>query len=359
MNLGFKAGFAALLLLAGYTQCAMAESGRDLLIVKTSVVKFAQYMPELAVTGDVEARYHNDLAFRVSGRVSDRLVDIGDHVTKGQILAKLAPEEKQADLEAAQASVNSIKATLRQASLTLKRQKALLAKGFTTLSDHDTAQEAYRVAKGNLDAAEARLSEAEQSLDDTILRAEENGVITARQAEVGQVVQPGGTVFSIARDGSRDAVLKVFEAFLANRLASPEFRVHLVSDPEVKAVAHLRETSPTVDPATGTVKLKLSIDNPPASMTLGAPVTVVANLTAQRVAILPWSALASIDGKPAVWVVDPKTSKVDMRLIQIARHETERILISDGLEDGETVVTFGAQLLSPGQVVAPREGDAG
>ncbi|MEJ8475059.1 efflux RND transporter periplasmic adaptor subunit [Roseibium algae] len=349
---------AMLLAMAAATRGSSAEVEREPLAVKTQRVEFVEYTPQLSVTGDVEARYHNDLAFRVSGRVSERLVDIGDHVAKGQVLAKLAPEEKQADLEAAKANVSSIEATLRQASLTLKRQKALLDKGFTTLSDHDSAQEAYRVATGNLDAAEARLSEAQQSLDDTILRSEESGVITQRSVEVGQVVQPGSTVFSIASDGPRDAVLKVFEALLANRLATPEFHIHLVSDPSVEAVARMREISPTVDPATGTVKLKLSIDNPPASMTLGAPVTVVANLIGQRVAMLPWSSLASLDGKPAVWIVDPETDTVDLHLVQIARHETERVLISDGLADGEVVVTFGTQLLSPKQMVNPREGDA-
>jgi RND family efflux transporter MFP subunit len=335
---------AMLFLMAGSQVCgpALAEGA---VRVKTTTVRFEDHAASLVLTGEIEARHRTNVAFRVAGRVSERRVDVGDHVSNGQTLAVLEPKEQLADLEAAKASVASTTAALTQASLSLDRQKTLLAKGFTTQSNFDTAQEAYRVAQGRLRGAQAELSQAEQDLGDTILRAQEDGVITERFAEVGQVVQPGGTVFSIARDGARDAVFKVQEALFANRLAAPDFSLTLVSDPSVTAKARIREVSPTIDARTGTVRIKAAIAAPSPLMTLGAPVTGKARIVAEHAAVLPWSALISRDGNPAVWVVDPASYKVRLRRVTVSRHETGRVFVSGGVRDGEIVVSEGGQYL--------------
>ncbi len=337
----------ASVLMAGFAAAPAARAG-GAIPVKTTTVHFVDYSPYLIVTGDVEARHQIDVAFRVSGRVSERLVEVGDHVTSGQLLARLEPKEKKADLEAAEASVTSKNAVLKQASLTMQRQKSLLDKGFTTRSDFDSAQESYRVAQETLKVAEANLSQAKQNLDDTNLRAEEDGVITARSVEVGQVVQPGTAVFSIARDGGRDAVFRVFEALFANKLAVPDFSLKLISDPSVTAEAHVREISPAIDEETGTVKLKATIKSPPPQMTLGAPISGTAKFAAETLATLPWTALSSINGNPAVWIVSPKDQTVRLQPVTIARHETGRFFVSKGLKDGDIVVTAGGQYLYAG-----------
>ncbi|SHL57820.1 RND family efflux transporter, MFP subunit [Roseibium suaedae] len=326
----------------------LAAFAEPLAIVKAQKAVHVDYTPELVLVGEVDARYHNDIAFRVTGRVSERLVGVGDHVTKGQILARLDPQQQKADLDAARASVASSSAILTNASLSLDRQKALLSKGFTTRSDYDSAEQDFRVAQGNLDGAKARLADAEKTLDETILRADEDGVITERSAEVGQVVQPGEKVFAIARDGERDAVFQVFEGLLSDDLEGSDFSIWLQSDPDVKTVGHLREISPTIDPVTGSVKVKLSIQNPPAEMTLGAPVAGAARFRSERTVILPWSSLSSTDNEPAVWVVDTQSQAVSLRKVTVARYENNRILIEDGLEDGEIIVTAGGQYLYPG-----------
>ncbi|MBD8893895.1 efflux RND transporter periplasmic adaptor subunit [Roseibium litorale] len=325
-----------------------AATAEPLAVVKVQKVEQVGYTPELVLTGEVDARYHNDIAFRVAGRISERLAGVGDHVIKGQILARLDLQQQKSDLDAARASVASSSAILTNASLSLDRQKALLSKGFTTRSDYDSAEQDYRVAQGNLEGAKARLADAEKTLDETILRAEEAGVITERSAEAGQVVQPGEKVFSIARDGDRDAVFQVYEGLLSNDLEGSDFSIWLVSDPGVKATGHLREISPTIDPATGSVRVKLSILNPPEGMTLGAPISGAARFREERTVILPWSSLSSQDDDPAVWVVDPQTSRVSLRKVMVSRYDNNRILLGDGLSDGEIVVTAGGQYLYPG-----------
>ena len=181
-------------------------------------------------------------------------------MTADQVLARLDPQQQQATVTAAEAAVQAAEAVLRQATSTYERQKALLAKGFTTKREHDQAEEAYRTAQASLDAAQAQLGTARDQLSYTVLRAGVPGVITARNAETGQVVQVAQSVFSIAQDGPRDAVFHVHESIFTHEPGDPAIELTLVSDPAVKAKGTVREVSPTVDESSGTVRVKVGIE---------------------------------------------------------------------------------------------------
>ena len=204
-------------------------------VVQVETVTLTEYAPTVRLTGDIRAEVESDLSFRVSGRIIERTVDVGDHVTADQVLARLDPQQQQATVTAAEAAVQAAEAVLRQATSTYERQKALLAQGFTTKREHDQAEEAYRTAQASLDAAQAQLGTARDQLSYTVLRAGVPGVITARNAETGQVVQVAQSVFSIAQDGPRDAVFHVHESIFTNEPGDPAIELTLVSDPAVKA----------------------------------------------------------------------------------------------------------------------------
>ena len=108
--------------------------------------------------------------------------------------------------------MTAAEAQLRVARATFDRQNHLIASGFTTRVAFDQAQEGLRTAEGSLEAANAQLGTAKDALGYTELRADASGVITARSLEVGQVVQAGQPVFSLAQDGERDAVFEIYEA---------------------------------------------------------------------------------------------------------------------------------------------------
>ena len=180
--------------------------------------RWPTYAPTVRLTGEVRAQVESDLSFRVGGRITERMVNVGDHVTADQVLARLDPQQQQATVTAADAAVQSAEAVLRQATSSYERQKALLAQGYTTKREHDQAQEAFRTAQAALDTARAQFGTARDHLSDTVLRAGAPGVITARNAEAGQVVQVAQTVFSIAQDGPRDAVFNVYESIFTREL---------------------------------------------------------------------------------------------------------------------------------------------
>ncbi|WOC16860.1 Multidrug resistance protein MdtA [Pseudochrobactrum sp. MP213Fo] len=328
--------------------------------VSARTVEVSDYRSQLMLTGSIAARNLINLAFRASGQVIERNVDVGQKVEAGSLLARIDAVDQQAALQSAQASLNAARAQLTQAVANYNRQDVLLKQGFTTRSQFGSAEEAKQRAESALKNAETQMKNAQDMMSYTELRAPRSGVVTARNIEAGQLVQAAQTAYVIAADGDRDAVFDVQEALAAHAetleergglKALPQVSLSLTSDPSIRATGHVREVAPVVNARTGTVRIKVEIDTPPAAMTLGVPVTGSLMLPAIRAIILPWSALTSQQGKPAVWVIDPQTNKVSSRLVDVLDYEREKIIISEGVENGQLVVTRGGQMLGEGAQV--------
>jgi RND family efflux transporter MFP subunit len=319
--------------------------------VHTEVVQPRDGQASLTLTGEVQARFRADLSFRVSGRVLARLVDVGAHVNAGDLLARLDPAEQQADFDAATASVAAAEAQLRVAQATFDRQNQLLSSGFTTRVAYDQAQEQLRTAQSTLESAKAELGRTREALGDTELLARTAGVITARNIEVGQVVQAAQSVFTLAQDGERDAVFDVPESMFLGDVESGGVSLALVSGPDVTATGYVREISPAVDPKSFTVRVKVAIQNPPAAMTLGRAVAGTAGMKPATEITVPWTALMAVGSKPAVWIVDPKTRTTSLKPVTVGAYEAGAVQIREGLEAGDRVVIDGGKLLSSGQPV--------
>jgi RND family efflux transporter MFP subunit len=332
-----------------------ATPPRPPLRVRTQTVSLEDFSPDIRLTGEIQARVQTDLSFRVSGRIIARDADVGQHVEAGAVLARIDPAEQQADLDAANAAVRAAEATLRQAKAAFDRQRSLIDLGFATRSAYDSAQQALRTAEGSLDQANAQAGSAKDALSYSDLRADKSGVIISRAIEVGQVAQAAQAAFTLAEDGPRDAVFNVYESVFFLNPSGDKIALTLVSDPNVHAVGHVREVAPAVDPKNGTVRVKVEIENPPAAMSLGSAVIGAGAVAPEKVVVLPWSAAASKDGKLAVWTFDPATSAVSLRPVRAEAFEKERLLIRDGLAEGEIVVTEGDKFLFPGEIVAVAE----
>jgi RND family efflux transporter MFP subunit len=319
--------------------------------VHTEIVQPQDRQSSLTLTGEVQARFRADLSFRVSGRVLARLVDVGAHVNAGELLARLDPAEQQADFDAETAAVAAAEAQLRVAQATFERQSHLLSSGFTTRTACDQAQEQLRTTQSTLESAKAELGQAREALDNTELHARAAGVITARNVEVGQVVQAAQSAFTLAQDGERDAVFDVPESMFLGDMAGGRVSLALVSGPDVTAVGYAREISPAVDPKSSTVRVKVAIQNPPPAMTLGSAIAGTAGTKPATAISLPWTALTAVGPKPAVWIVDPRTRTASLKPVTVGAYEAGAVLIKGGLEAGDRVVVDGGKLLSSGQPV--------
>ena len=280
----------------------------------------------------------SDLGFRTDGRITERLVGVGDHVSSGQVLAKLDPQEQQAAVDAAESDVRAAEAKFSNETSNLARQKRLLAAKVNPQSEYDRAEESFRTAQSSLEAAKAQLGTARDALAQTELRAGNAGTITARNAEIGQVVSAGQRVFVLAHDGPRDAVFNVNESVFGQQPIDRNIpiQIKLVTDPSIHTTGKVREITPTLSGAGGTLAIKVGLDESPPAMTLGAAVFGEGPqpLDSQEAITLPPGSLASAAGQPSVWIVDPATSAVSARPITIARYETDRVTCRGGASTG-------------------------
>lgn len=310
----------------------------------------ANYAAAVTLTGDVQARVQTELSFRVGGKIIQRMVDVGDRVSAKQVLAKLDPKDLQTNVDSAQAQVVAEQARVKQSAAAFVRQQKLLPKGYTSQSEYDSAQAALRSSQSALSAAQAQLANAKDQLSYTALIADAPGVITERQAEVGQVVQATAPIFSLARDGDRDAVFNVYESLLAERPAERSIVVSLLDNPAIKTTGTVREITPAVSAQSGTVQVKVSLDSLPQGMQLGSVVSATAKGTGKSAVELPWSALTKNVSDPAVWMVDDK-GEAQLHNVTVSRYLIGKVIISEGLKGREKVIVAGGQLLHPGMKV--------
>ena len=319
--------------------------------VRTVTAEFTSYSRPVKLTGEVAAHVTTNLSFRVSGKITEWMVDVGERVKKGQVLARIDPKEQNADVESAEAALQGAEAVVKQASLSFERQKMLLGTNASTQELFDQAQTTLQTAQASLESSKAQVGTARDALSYAELRADTDGIVTVRSVETGQVVQTAQTVYTIAKDGPRDAIFNIYESLLSEEPDDPKIVLALVSDPSVQTTGTVSEISPTINASTGTVKVKIAMDSTPDRMTLGASVTGIARPKPAKLLILPWTSVSAINDKPAVWVIDPKSRTADLRPVAIASYETGRVLISGGVSKGEIVVIDGAKSLRPGQVV--------
>ncbi len=177
------------------------------------------------------------------------------------------------------------------------------------------------------------------------------GAVIAVGAEPGEVLRAGQMIVQLARQGGRDAVFDVPEQLIRTGPRDPVVQIALSQDPNVTATGRVREVAPQADSATRTFQVKVGITDPPEAMRLGSTVTGRVQLAAPAGVEIPASALAAANGRPAVWVLDPQSETVLLRQVDVARFDPARVVISQGLEAGDVVVTAGVQVLHPGQKV--------
>ncbi|MFK3798451.1 MULTISPECIES: efflux RND transporter periplasmic adaptor subunit [unclassified Pseudomonas] len=318
--------------------------------VQVQEVKTTEFAATVALTGDIQARVQTQLSFRVGGKIIQRMVDVGDRITAKQVLAKLDPKDLQTNVDSAIAAEAAEQARVKQTAAAFVRQEKLLPKGYTSKSEYDSALAQLRSSQSALKAAQAQLANAREQLGYTSLIADAPGIITARQAEVGQVVQATMPIFGQARDGERDAVFNVYESLFVQPPGDQPVEVTLLDNPTIKASGKVREVTPAVSAQTGTLQVKIALNSLPNGMDLGSVVSAALSVPAKQSVELPWSALTKglgdHLGQPAVWIVDDQ-NKANLRPVTVGRYLTGKVIIVDGLKNGEKVVVAGSQLLHP------------
>jgi RND family efflux transporter MFP subunit len=342
-----------LILLSVLAACHKEEKAASQAIrpVRTVTVALQEGGEKVSLTGEIQPRYQADIGFRVNGKILERPVDVGTQVKKGDLLARLDPQQYRQDFEVAKAEVAAVEAEVTRSQAQEYRQRELLKNGNTTRVQYDQALKTFKTAQAQLDSAQAKQIQASENLGYADLKADNDGVITAIGADAGQVVSAGQMVVRLAQLGEREGVFNIGEGAFKTRPKDPTVTVRLVSNPEIETAGKVRYISPQADPATRTYTVRVSLPDAPPQMRLGANVVGTVTLDQGQTVSIPGSALFQKDSKPAVWLVE-KDKTVQLKPITVQRYQGDSVVVGDGLAQGDVVVTAGVQKLLPGQKVA-------
>ncbi|OFA06794.1 efflux RND transporter periplasmic adaptor subunit [Duganella sp. HH101] len=327
-----------------------AEKTEDIRPVRAIVLASSDVDVNAEFSGEVRARVESRLGFRVGGKIVARKVDVGTLVKHGQVLMQLDPQDLQLSQAQALAGLRAAETNRDLAKAELKRYQELRSKNFVSQAVLDAKDSTYKAAQANVDAAQAAYRGQSNQAGYASLVSDVDGVVTAVDAEVGQVVQPGTPVVRVARQGEKEIVIGLPEDKVETLRRVPDVQVRLWADPKNTVAGKIREISPVADPSTRTYTVKVSIPDSLAEAKLGMTAVVqFASKTATPQIKVPLTALYYEKSASSVWVVDGGV--VRLVPVTIAGAAGNDIVLGSGVKAGQTVVTAGVNLLKPGQKV--------
>lgn len=345
----------SLLALAGCTrQEAPPEPVRA---VKVVTVGLEGLQTESVYAGEVRARVESRLGFRVGGKLTQRMVDAGQRVSAGQLLAALDPQDYQLSAQAAQAQLLAAQAQRDVALADFRRYESLRAQGFISSAELERREASLKAAEAALVQARSQSQAQTNQVGYAQLQASATGVVTALEAEVGQVLAAGQPVVRLAHDGPRDAVFNVPEQAVSLFKPGLPLQAQLAGSSEKlqgPIQGRVREVAASADPVTRTFTVKLALEAS-ERLPLGSTVNVLSPVQAKKAAVqamqLPTTALRQDGEGTAVWLLDEASMTVQLQKVTLGAVQAQQVEIASGLRPGQKVVAAGVHVLSPGQKV--------
>ena len=342
-------------------------------IVRTYTVGTAAATAAATYPGEVRGRYESQLAFQVAGKINARMVNVGDSVRAGQVLLALDPKDVSQSVEATAAQLASARASYKLAADNAARYSSLYAQGAVSEAARDQYQTQLEAASAALRQAQAQANVSSNQLGYTQLVSDTDGVVTALNAEVGQVVAAGTPIATVVRSGEREVHISVPEG--ASLSVGQKAQISFWALPGVEAAGFVREIASMADPVTRTYKVCVAVPDLPAAAKLGMTAKV-SLAPEQRAAVsgaakgdatateptspaftIPAQALYQVNGKTQVWVV--RDNKAQLVEVKVNGYSGNEVLIEQGLSRGDKVITAGLAKLVPHQEVRLEEGGEG
>ena len=355
MKPSFPMTLVPLSIAAMLSGCSHQPPPEPLRAVRTVEIRYDKTQETDRYFGSVQSRYEVDQAFRVSGKVASRKVDVGQKVRQGDVIAVLDNSDYKLAAEAAQQQLTAAEAQARQAESDRKRLNALKTDGSVSPSDDEKAQSNAQTTRATAEAEARKVELAHNRLEYTVLRASQDGVVTSVKFEVGQVVAEGQPVVSIAKEGEPEIVVNVPEDQWSV-FKSSRYKATLTSVPDQPFEVVLRDLSPQAAATTRTFRARLKPATP-RPLPLGASATLVVDrpVADNAAATIPAASITQNKGQPAVWVVRREGAEtvgtVQLLTVSVHAYRNDAVLVS-GPSAGELVVTAGVQKMAPGLKVA-------
>jgi membrane fusion protein, multidrug efflux system len=339
------------LLLSACTKAPEVTTVRPVMVVQPG----ASMAANSVYSGEVRALEEPQLAFRISGKIAKRFVDVGTPVKAGQSLAQLDATDVNLQSQSSQAALASAESDLALAKSELQRYKKLVDQQIVSRSLYDSRVSTYNAAAARVKQARAASQVSGNQTAYAVLRAPRDGVIAQRMAEAGQVVAAGQPIFVLATDSGREIAISVSEQDVAKFQPGLPMMVELWAAPGKIFPAKLREISPAADPLARTFAAKVSFEVSGIKAEVGQSARVyVQNSDGSKMG-LPLSAIYQRDKKPAVWVLKKTQTEnqyiVHLVPVQIGAYGETSVPVMSGIRPDDWVVSAGVHLLLEGQVV--------
>ena len=324
--------------------------------VKVMTVGVNTFESGYEFAGEVKAKVESRLGFRVGGKIIKRQAELGQRVEAGQVLAQLDPQDYKLAADAARAQLRAAGTNRDLAAADYKRYKELKEQNFISGAELERRDATFKAAQAQYEQAQSQLAVQGNQANYASLVADVSGIVTAVEAEPGQVVAAGTPVVRIAADGMRDVVFSVPEDKVTSITPGMLVKVRGWAQEAQTAstVAKVREVSASADPATRTYQVKLALDTktpPPLGATVYVLPEGLGGLQGLPVIKLPTSALRQEGKSSAVWVLEKASMTIKSQVVQIATADGNEAVIANGLQPGMLVVSAGVHVLSAGQKV--------
>lgn len=331
----------------------------DIPLVQTQVVQLGDGSQSFKYAGEVRSRYESNLAFQVSGKIINRYVDVGSIVHKGDVLMQIDPQDAQQTVDSYAAQIAAVEAQMKFAGDTLARCKQLYENGALSKVEMESSQTAYDTLLAQLNQLKALHKVYQNQLEYTSLRTDRDGVVTGVFADVGQVVlatAAAQTVVTVAQNQDLEVEINVPENRIEDLTKAERIKVSFWALPNVSLDGRTREVSPMADPVARTFKVRITLLNPPPEIKLGMTSNVLFNSAGDSSigAVIPLSAVYQTGDTPSVWIVNEDTVK--LRKVKIESYQNDQVRVSEGLSEGDLIVTAGVHKLHEGQKVRLEEG---
>lgn len=328
-------GLLAMVAGCGHEKNAETTSGPSLPVatVRVEPVASSAHTSTELVTGTIRSKLRATLEAKVSGRITELPVSLGQEIKSGELLARLDAAEIRARVQQAEA-------TLQQAERDWKRTSALFEQQAATRSEYDVAESRLQVAKAALDEAKAMSAYIEVTAPFT-------GVITRKYADRGDLALPGKPLVALEDPSALQMEADVPEAISAQIKKAAKMQI-LFGAGDQSITGEVSEIAPTADPETRTCKVKLDI--PPGKEVMpGQFARLVVPIGERQSIRIPASAVVQRGQMEIVFVAADQRAR--MHLVKTGRQFGQTVEILSGLDSGDQVVVEGAPLLQDGQPV--------
>lgn len=323
------------------------------LAVTVAQARMREVERSIAVSGPIAAREEMQLGVEISGlRVTGLYVDVGEFVHRGQVLLDLDARTLKVELAQAHAALAEAEAGATLARANLQRAEPLARDKFVSAGSVDALRAARAQADARVATARAALDAAQLHRDFAELRAPDDGVISKRLVQPGQVVAAGTELLGLIRDGRLEWRAELADAELA--AVSVGDAVEITAPDGSKVEAEVRALSPGVDASTRTGTVYADIQDP-EGLRVGAYVPARILVGTGQALVVPVSALVQRDGNPYLFTVDARNIAHRVRVHTGATHDGQ-VEITDGVQAGTPVIDQGAGFVGDGdavRVVAP------